>query len=336
MSNPDLNAIRAAAKSIYAIAQPTPLVPSPHLSRKTGVEVLLKLECMQPTGAFKLRGAVNAVLNLPTATRGVTCCSSGNHGRGIAFAAQKYGLRAVICMSELVPKIKVSAIRDLGAEVRIIGHSQDDAQAEVERLVATEGLTEVSPFDHADVIAGQGTIALELLTARPDLATLIVPLSGGGLAAGVAVGAKALKPDIRVIGVTMENGAAMHASIRAGHPVDVVEVDSLADSLGGGIMADNRLTLDLCSRLLDDTLLVSEAQIYAAMQRLYHEDRLIAEGAAAAGIAVLVNGQIRNIAGPVAVVISGRNVDMTRFTDIINGQDIQLGQTRLKGQPYTG
>jgi len=104
MSNPDLNAIRAAAKSIYAIAQPTPLVPSPHLSRKTGVEVLLKLECMQPTGAFKLRGAANAVLNLPTATRGVTCCSSGNHGRGIAFAAQKYGLRAVICMSELVPK----------------------------------------------------------------------------------------------------------------------------------------------------------------------------------------------------------------------------------------
>ncbi len=334
MSDLNFSAIKAAAKTIRGIAIETPMIPSPFLSEMSGQPVLLKLESMQPMGAFKLRGAANALLNLPKGVTGVACCSTGNHGRGVAYAAKKLGLRAVICMSELVPRTKVDGIRALGAEVRIIGQSQDDAQAEVEGLVASDGLTEVSPFDDPFVIAGQGTIALEMLAQNPDLATLIVPLSGGGLAGGIALAAKALKPTIRIIGVTMENGPAMHASIRAGHPVEVSEVGSLADSLGGGIMPDNRYTLDLCRALIDATVLVSEDQIYRAMQTLFFEDRLVAEGASCVGIAALQSRIVTPGDGPIGLVISGRNVDTRMFADIINGKPLSLGTTRIKGGAY--
>jgi len=328
--------IRSAENTIRGTAIETPFIPSPYLSRTFQTEVLLKLESMQPVGAFKLRGAANAIANLPDGVTGVTCCSTGNHGRGVAFAALKAGIPAVICMSSLVPQIKVDGIRALGADVRIIGRSQDDAQAEVERLVASEGLTEVSPFDDVFVIAGQGTIALEMLAQRPDLETILVPLSGGGLAGGIALAAKSVKPSIKVIGITMERGAAMYQSIRAGHPVEVDEVPSLADSLGGGIMPDNRLTLPLCSQYLDDTVLVSEEQIYHAMQTLYYQDRLVAEGASCVGIAALQAGLVADLKGPVGLVITGRNVDAHLFADIIAGRDLTLGETRIKGAVYTG
>ena len=223
--------IFAARQVIRGVADFTPFVPSPFMTGVCGQEFLLKLENMQPIGAFKLRGAYNAVMALPADTAGVTCCSTGNHGRGVAYAAAKRGIRAVICMSELVPQTKVDGIRALGAEVQICGTSQDDALAESQRLVKTDGLVEISPFDDRAVIAGQGTIGLEMLEARPDLDTILVPLSGGGLAAGVAVAAKSINPDIKIIGITMDRGAAMHASIATGHPVDVEEVASLADSL---------------------------------------------------------------------------------------------------------
>jgi len=336
MNTITLDDIKAAQTAIRGIAIETPFIASPFLGQTYGCDVLLKLETMQPVGAFKLRGAANAILNLPDGVTGVTCCSTGNHGRGVAYGAARAGIRAVICMSSLVPQIKVDGIRALGAEVRIIGHNQNDAQAEVERLVTTEGLTEISPFDDRHVIAGQGTIALEMLAQRPDLATILVPLSGGGLAGGIALAAKAIKPTIRVIGITMEHGAAMYASIRAAHPVEVNEVASLADSLGGGIMADNALTLDLCTRYLDDSLLVSEQQIYRAMQTLFYQDRLVAEGAGCVGIAALQSGQITDLKGPVGLVISGRNVDARMFVDILNGRDLTLGETRITGSPYRG
>ena len=203
---PVLADVYAAAQVISGVADRTPLVPSPYMSAVTGDDFLLKLENMQPIGAFKLRGALNAVAGAQDAA-GVTCCSTGNHGRGVAYAARARGLRAVICMSDLVPQAKVEGIRALGAEVRIIGRSQDAAQTEVERLVAEDGLTEISPFDDPLVIAGQGTIGLEIMAARPDTQTLLVPLSGGGLAAGVALAAKTIKPSLRVIGISMDRGA---------------------------------------------------------------------------------------------------------------------------------
>lgn len=329
----DLADILAAQNIIKGQADHTPFVPSPFLSDKFGVDVLLKLENMQPIGAFKLRGAMNAVMNLPEGTKGVTCCSTGNHGRGVAYAAKLRGLRAVICMSELVPKAKVEGIQQLGGEVWVKGNSQDDAMAESQRLCREEGLVEISPFDDPYVIAGQGTIGLEMLSARPDLETLLVPLSGGGLAAGIALAAKAIKPDIKLIGISMDRGAAMAASIKAGHPVDVIEVASLADSLGGGIGMDNKFSFPICRDLLDETILVSEEEIYRAMQCLFYEDRIVAEGACVVGIAALLGGHFVP-KGPVATVITGRNLDMDLFTKIVTGQDIQLGDYQIKGAAY--
>ena len=326
--------ILAARRTIAGVAARTPLVPSPFLSARCGSEFLLKLENTQPIGAFKLRGAVNAVFNLPAGAAGVTCCSTGNHGRGVAYAARARGLRAVVCMSSLVPRAKVEGIRALGAEVRITGRSQDDALAESLRLAAEEGLVEISPFDDPLVIAGQGTIGLELLEDRPDLAAVLVPLSGGGLAAGIALAAKAIKPDIRVIGISMDRGAAMHASIRAGRPVEVEEVASLADSLGGGIGMENRLSFPLCRTLLDDVVLVSEDEIYRAMQALYYEERMVAEGASVVGIAALLAGKLPRFAGPVAAILTGRNVDMAAFTAVVTGRDVQLGDMIVEGHAY--
>lgn len=329
-----LNDILSARQAIRHVADGTPLVPSPFLSKLCGQEFLLKLENMQPIGAFKLRGAYNAVMLLPDGSAGVTCYSTGNHGRGVAYAAARRGLRAVICMSELVPQVKIDGIKAFGAEVAVVGKSQDDALAESLRLVETEGLVEISPFDDPLVIAGQGTIALEMLEARPDLGTLLVPLSGGGLAGGVATAAKAINPDIKVIGISMDRGAAMHASIAAGHPVEVEEVPSLADSLGGGIGLRNKLSFRLCRDLLDDIVLVTEEEIRDAMQTLFFEDRIIAEGACVVGIAALMAGKLPKATGAIGTIITGRNVDMQMFLKIMQGDDIMLGDKRLQGKRY--
>ena len=330
----ELADVLAARRVIAGMAIETPLVPSPFLSRLAGQDFLLKLEICQPTGAFKLRGAANAVLQLPNDVPGVTCCSTGNHGRGVAWAARARGIRAAVCMSSLVPEAKIDGIRALGAEIRVVGNSQDDALAESRRLVLDEGLTEISPFDDPLVIAGQGTIGLELMSTRPDLETVLVPLSGGGLAGGIALAAKAIKPSVRVIGITMERGAAMHASLEAGRPVEVEEVASLADSLGGGIGTDNRLSFALCRDLLDDVILVSEEEIYRALQTVYYEDRIVCEGACVVGVAALQADKLPPFRGPVATIITGRNLDMTLHADIMQGRDIQLGKTTVRGQRY--
>ena len=325
--------ILMARRVIRGIADSTPFVPSPFMSARAGREFLMKIETMQPIGAFKLRGAVNALAALSGDVAGVTCCSTGNHGRGVAFAAARRGMRAVVCMSVLVPKAKVDGIRALGAEVRIVGASQDEAMAESLRLCEAEGLVEISPFDDPRVIAGQGTIGLEMMEARPDLAMILVPLSGGGLAAGVAVAAKAISPKVRVIGVTMERGAAMAASLRAGHPVKVTEHASLADSLGGGIGMANRLSFPMCRALLDEVVLVTEEEIRDAMQVLYFEERMVAEGGAVVGLAAVLSGKVRS-SGPMATIITGRNLDMEVFTRIVTGQDVTLGDYTLKGRAH--
>ncbi|NRG17518.1 hydroxyectoine utilization dehydratase EutB [Rhizobiales bacterium] len=330
----DLADILAARNTISGTVARTPLVPSLHMSSVAGQDFLLKLENTQPIGAFKLRGAVNAVFNLGEGARGVTCCSTGNHGRGVAYAARAKGIPAVICMSSLVPQTKVDGIRALGADVRITGRSQDDALAESLRLCEAEGLTEISPFDDPYVIAGQGTIGLELFEDRPDLDTILVPLSGGGLAGGVARAAKAIRPDVKVIGISMDRGAAMHASLLAGHPVEVQEVASLADSLGGGIGLENRLSFALCRDYLDDVVLVTEEEIYRAMQTLYYEDRIVAEGACVVGIAAMQSGKLPKPKGPVATIVTGRNVDMEVFTRVVTGQDVTLGDLTIKGRRY--
>lgn len=326
--------VLAARRAIAGVAVRTPLVPSPFMSELAGHDFLLKLETTQPVGAFKLRGAVNAVSALPGDVSGVVCCSTGNHGRAVAYAAQARGLRAVVCMSSLVPRAKIDGIRALGAEVHIVGRSQDDALTESQRLAREKGLVEISPFDDPLVIAGQATIGLELMEDRPDLAAVLVPLSGGGLAAGVALAVKAINPSIAVIGITMDRGAAMRESIAAGRPVEVEEVPSLADSLGGGIGSANRLSFPLCRDLLDACVLVTEDEIYDAMQTLYFEDRMVAEGAGVVGIAAMKGGRLQRFMGPVATIVTGRNVEMSAFTDIISGRPVRLGDFLVEGQTY--
>lgn len=309
-----LNDIRAAASRIGGHIAQTPMIEDQALSARFGHPVLMKCEYRQTTGAFKLRGATNAILSLDrSALKGVVTASTGNHGRAVAHAARALGVPATVCLSRLVPANKVSAIRDLGATVRIVGTSQDDAMAEVAYAVAEEGLTEIPPFDHADVVAGQGTIGLEIGTPE----AVLVPLSGGGLAAGIAVAVKALSPATRVIGLTMENGAAMAASIRAGRPVEVEETASLADSLGGGIGLGNRVTFPLCRDLLDDVILLTEAEIAEGIRHLGRAGHVV-EGAGAVGTAAQLAGKFVP-AGPTVTILSGANIDPALHARVMAG-----------------
>ena len=314
-----IDAIEAASLRLVAQVERTPLVRSQTLSRP-GAPVYLKLETRQATGSFKLRGASNAVALLGDAARaaGLATASTGNHGRAVAQAARTHGAQAIVCMSQLVPANKVEAVAALGAQTRIVGRSQDDAQREVDRLVREEGLTEIPPFDHADVIAGQGTIGLELIADLPDVALVMVPLSGGGLASGVAAAVKALRPQTRIVGVSMVRGAAMQASLAAGRPVEVEEQETLADSLGGGIGLANRYTFAMCRDLIDEVILLDEAQIAAGIRHAFLAEGEIVEGAGAVGIAALLAQKIVPH-GPTAIIVSGRNIDEARHRRIVAG-----------------
>jgi len=318
-----LQDIRAAREHIANKVEQTPTVLSHSLSERLGVPVHLKLEHRQATGSFKLRGATNAVASLSAEEkdRGVVAASTGNHGRALAHAAKLEGMRAVICMSRLVPQNKLDEIRRLGAEVRIVGNSQDDAQQEVERLVAEEGLVMLPPFDHPAIIAGQGTLGLEMIEQVPEAGLVLVQLSGGGLASGVAAAVKGVSPGTKVIGVSMARGAAMKASLDAGRPVLVEELPTLADSLGGGIGLDNRLTFPMCRHLLDEIILLGEDEIAAGIRHAYAQEREIVEGAGAVGIAALLAGKVR-AKGPVVVLLSGRNIDMNAHRGIVCGEAI--------------
>ncbi|WP_299838288.1 hydroxyectoine utilization dehydratase EutB [uncultured Paracoccus sp.] len=312
-----LDDIRAAGDRIAGQVRVTPIKSSASLSALAGGPVWLKCEHQQLTGAFKLRGASNAVARLGDVA-GVTTASTGNHGRALAHAARARGLPAIICVSSLVPRNKLDAIAALGAEARIIGASQDAAFAEARRLQRDEGFALIPPFDHADVIAGQGTLGLEILAQIPDAAAIAVPLSGGGLLAGVAAAAKALNPGIRIIGISMERGAAMAASLTAGHPVEVEELETLADSLGGGIGQGNRLTFPMVRDLMDELILVTEAEIAAGIRHLALEDGETVEGAAAVGAGAILAGKLR-VPGPLVLILSGGNIDPSRHAAIVRG-----------------
>ena len=320
-----LEDIEAARNRIAQTVHRTRTEQSAHLSDTTGVPVHLKLEHHQRTGSFKLRGATNAVLKLSDAqrVRGVVGVSTGNHGRGLAYAARQNGVRCIICMSELVPQNKIDGIEAQGAEVRIIGRSQDDAQVEVDRLVA-DGMTMIPPFDHPDIIAGQGTIGLELAEDLPDLTTALVQVSGGGLISGVAAALKARNPNVKVIGVSMERGAAMYQCQKAGKPIIVPELTTLADFLGGGIGLDNVFTFGMTRDLVDDIVLVSEVEIAEAIRQAYWQENQVIEGSGSVGIAALLSGKVKPD-GPTALLLSGGNIDMSLHHRIICGENVDVG-----------
>jgi threonine dehydratase len=310
--------IYSARARIAPIALKTPLVSSPVLSELTGSEVTLKLECLQETGSFKPRGAANKILSLDSKARqrGVVTVSSGNHGRALAYVARRLGLRAVVCLYEKVPANKRDATRKLGAEVVIRGRTYEEATEEAYRLVEKEGLEMIHPYDDPVVIAGQGTIGLELLEEFPDLDTVVVPLSGGGLLGGIAFALKSADPKIHVVGVMMERGPAMVESLRAGRLVDIVEEPTLADALAGGIIP-NQYTFELVQKTIDETVLVSEQEIGDAMAFALERHHLVVEGGGAVGIAALRAGKLQRMGKRVAVVISGANVDMSLLLQVV-------------------
>ncbi len=288
----------------------TPLVHAATLSHELDADIHLKLDCLLPTGAFKLRGATNAVAQLTPAQRerGVVTVSTGNHGRAVVYAAHAEGVAARVFMSNLVPENKRAAIRSLGADIELVGQSQDAAYSAALARIATTGEALIPPFDHPHIIAGQGTMGLEVIEELPDVDCVLVPLSGGGLLAGVGAAIKSIRPRARVIGLSMARGAAMYASLSAGRPVQVEEYPSYADSLGGGIGLANHYSFAMVQQLVDEVLLLDETAIARAMVDLLAAEQLLVEGASAICLAALRSGRL-NVAGQrVVLLLTGNNV----------------------------
>ncbi len=318
MAEPTQRDIFAARRRIQGLARRTPLVASSPLSERVGAPVSIKDESAQVTGSFKLRGAASKILALGAEERrrGLVAVSSGNHGRAVAHVAREVEARAVVYITTRVPKEKSDAIAALGAEVVTAGETQQEADAAARRRSAEEGLTFVHPFDDPLVIAGQGTIGLELLEDLPEIDTAVVPLSGGGLISGIALALTSADPAVRVIGVSQERGPAMYESLRAGRLVEVEEVDTLADALAGSLGAENRYTLALCARLLDDVVLVSEEEIADAMRFAFTAHRLVLEGGGAVALAALLTGRVRPGTATVAVA-SGGNIAPEKLLEVV-------------------
>jgi threonine dehydratase len=307
-----LRDIYLARRRIAPLARRTPLVPSPLLSELVGAPVHLKLETLQETGSFKIRGAANNVLSLSNEqkARGVMTISTGNHGRAVSYVARREGVRPLICIPEGTPSNKVEGIKALGGEVVVCGKTYDEAEDEAFRMERENGLTMINPYDDPLTIAGQGTLGLELLEDLPEIDTALVPVGGGGLISGIALALKCASRAIRVVGVSMERAPVMYHSLQAGSPIRMEQEESLADALVGGIGLENRYSFRMVQELVDDFVLVSEEEIAEAMAFALERHHLVVEGAGAVGIAALLHEKVKDLGQHVAVVVSGGNVDL--------------------------
>lgn len=309
----------AARAAIARIAVETPVLSSPELGERTGGHIWLKLESLQITGSFKLRGAANKILSLSPGERerGIVTCSSGNHGRAVAYVADLLDIPAVVCVPEWVDRTKLDAIRGHRAETVLYGTSYDEAEEKSFQLEKERRLVYVHPFDDPKIIEGQGTIGLELLEQLPLLDTAVVPLSGGGLIAGITLTLKRTDPEYRVIGVSAANARVMYESINAGKPIAYPEEETIANALSGGIGLNNQHTFELVRDLVDEHVLVSEDEIRDAMAFAATEHKLVVEGGGAVGIAALLAGKVSVPGENVAVVVSGGNIEAPALARII-------------------
>jgi threonine dehydratase len=313
-----LRDVYEAREAMAGIAVRTPLIDSPELTERVGAFVYLKLENVQRTGSFKIRGAANKVRSLTEGEleRGVITVSSGNHGQAVSYVAQELGVRAVVCMSRRVPRNKVACIRRLGAEVVLRGESYDEAERHALRLQDQYGLTLIPPFDDPHIIAGQGTIGLELLEDLPGVDTVVVPLSGGGLLSGIALALKSADPSIRTVGVSMDRAPVMFHSLRVGHPIEMEEEETIADALVGGIGLENKYTFRIIQEYVDETLLVTEDEIAHAMAFALDRHHQVVEGGGAVALAALLQGKVRRLGEKVGIVLSGGNVEIPLLMEI--------------------
>jgi len=303
--------------------------PCPHsimLSALTGQEVYLKMENLQMTGSFKERGALNriALLTPEQASRGVIAASAGNHAQGVAYHATKRGIRAVIVMPLTTPLVKVTATRDFGAEVVLYGANYDEAFIEATRLCADEGLTFIHPFDDPAVMAGQGTIGLELLEQVPQLEAVVVPIGGGGLISGIGCAIKELRPEIRIVGVQTSRLPSMAAAVEAHRPVTIDPATTIADGIAVRRAGD--LTLPMVERYVDEIVTVDEDEIASAILMLLEREKTLAEGAGATALAALLQHRTSLDGAHTAVLVCGGNIDVTLLSRIIERGMVQDGR----------
>ena len=303
--------------------------PCPHslmLSALTGQQVYLKLENLQMTGSFKERGALNriAMLTPEQAARGVIAASAGNHAQGVAYHATKRGIRAVIVMPLTTPLVKVTATRDFGAEVVLHGTNYDEAFTEAMRLCAEQDLTFIHPFDDPAVMAGQGTIGLELLEQVPLLEAVVVPIGGGGLIGGIACAIKESRPDIRIVGVQTSRLPSMAAAVEAHHPVTIDPATTIADGIAVRRAGD--LTLPMVERYVDEIVTVDEDEIASAILMLLEREKTLAEGAGATALAALLQHRTSLKGAHTAVLVCGGNIDVTLLSRIIERGLVQDGR----------
>ncbi len=328
-----LKEIQEARETLSGIVRVTPCTPVP----KIGHNVWIKAENLQLTGAFKIRGAYNKISHLSAeeAARGVIACSAGNHAQGIALSASMQGIRSVICMPEGAPISKVENTRGYGAQVVLVPGVYDDAAKEAERLAKEEGYTFAHPFNDPYVMAGQGTIGLEILEQLPDVEQVVVPIGGGGLISGIATAIKTLKPSCRVIGVQAASVASMRASLDAGHVVTVPDGGTIADGIH--VLTPGSLTFEAVSRFVDDVVTVEEDEIAAAILSLLENQKTVAEGAGATTVAACMFGHVDGSKKTVCVV-SGGNVDVTTLSRIItrglskSGRILEV-ETKIEDKP---
>jgi threonine dehydratase len=336
-----LDDVHAAVGRLEGVAQRTPVEASRAISEATGVEVLLKCEHLQRTGSFKIRGAYNRIVQLSDdqRARGVACASAGNHAQGVALSATLAGVSATVFMPASAPLPKVEATRAYGAEIELVDGGFDDALEAAEKWTAEHNAVFIHPYDHPDIIAGQGTVGLEIVEQIPDVRTVLVPMGGGGLISGVATALKALRADVRVIGVQAAGAASFPPALAAGRSVALDEVSTIADGIA--CKRPGTITLAHVSAFVDEVVTVTDETIARAVLLLVERAKQVVEPAGAAGLAALLehtaNGGIIP-EGPVCVLLCGGNVDPLLLGRIISSGMVEEGRylvlrTRLADEP---
>jgi threonine dehydratase len=312
-----------AARVISGHVRETPVLPAGELSRRLGSRVVLKAESLQLTGSFKARGAHHMIARLSATERaaGVVAASAGNHAQAVAFAARRLGARATLLMPARAPLAKIAAVEQYGGEVRLVAGSYDEAQDAARAAAEEEGKTLVPAFDAPEIVAGQGTVGLEIARQAPDAKLVVVPLGGGGLASGIAIALESQLPGARVVGVQAAECAPYPASIAAHRPVGARSANTICDGIA--VKRPGEFTLPLVERYLDEVVTVSDDEVAQAMVLLLERSKLVVEGAGAAGVAALMHGRVAAPpAGDVCVVLSGGNVDASLLSECI-----RLGET---------
>ncbi|MFO7960840.1 MAG: threonine ammonia-lyase [Nitriliruptoraceae bacterium] len=332
-----LAAVRAAAARIEGVTHVTPVQRSRALSERVGTEVLLKCENLQRTGSFKLRGAYNRIAQLSAQERerGVVCASAGNHAQGVALAASLQGVTSTVFMPVEAPLPKLDATIAYGATVRTVGETVDDAMAAARTFAEDHDAVFVHPFDHPDVIAGQGTLGLEIVEQVPAFGTVVVCLGGGGLLSGIAVALRALRPDVHLVGVQASGCASFAPSLEAGHPLTLPTLSTIADGIA--VKRPGELTLAHVEALVDDVITVTDDELASAVVLLLERAKLVAEPAGAAAVAALLAGKVDG-PGPVVGTLSGGNIDPLVLQHLVTGGLASVGRyatlrTRVTDSP---